>query len=101
MLAVRFRRYRPLFLLLKQALAFTVLPTYTAPKHPPNSPLVLVLDAVGVKELLRSNLPRTPLSLVIAWVYPRLVALTDLVPLLIGPILMLLCPRKPEDLIRR
>jgi hypothetical protein len=50
-LAVRFGVYCPPLFLLEQAHAFTVLPTYTAPKHPPNSPLPLVLYAIGVKEL--------------------------------------------------
>ncbi len=42
-LAVRLGVYYPLLFLLEQAYAFIILPTYIAPKYPPNSPLLLML----------------------------------------------------------
>jgi hypothetical protein len=86
-------------LLPEQAHSLTVLSAYTAPEHPPNFPLPLVLYTIGVEELFCPNLPRTPLSSVIPRLYPALIAPADLIPLLIRPVLVLLRPRKPKYLI--
>jgi len=51
MLAVRLRRNCLPLLLPEQASTFPVFPTYTAPEHPSNSPLPLMLDTIRVKEL--------------------------------------------------
>jgi hypothetical protein len=37
----------------------------------------------------------------ISRLYPSLITPADLIPLLVCPVLVLLCPRKPEDLILR
>lgn len=97
--AIRFRRNCTPFLLPEQARPFAISSTYTAPEHPPNPPLPLMLDAIGVKELRGPDLPRTPLLFVIPRLYPALVAKADLIPLLVGPVLVFFCPRKPESLI--
>jgi hypothetical protein len=98
-LTVRFRIYCLPLLLPEQAYSFTVSPTYTAPKHPANSSLPLVLYAVGVKELLWTDLPRAPLLPVISRLYPTLIAPADFVPLLVRPTKVLLCPLKAEPLV--
>ena len=100
MLVVRFRGNCALFLLPEQTSPFPVFPTYTAPEHPSNSPLPLMLDTIRVKELRATDFPCTPLPSMISRLNPALVTPADLIPLLIRLVLMLLSPRKPEDLIR-
>jgi len=59
-----------------------------------------MLYIVKAEELRQANLSRAPLPLVISRLYPTLVAPADLIPLLVRPVLVLLCPCKPEHLIR-
>jgi hypothetical protein len=100
-LTIRFRSYRPPLLLPEHAPPFPIFPTYIAPEHLANSSLPLMLHAVRVEELLRADLPRAPLSSMISRLYPSLITPADLILLLVYPVLVLLCPRKPEDLILR
>ena len=99
MFAIRFRCNRPPLLLLEQASPFPIFPTYTAPEHPSNSPLPLVLDTVGMKELRSPDFPCTPLPFVISRLYPALIAPANLIPLLVCPIQVFLCPGKPKCLV--
>ncbi len=98
--AIRFRRNCALFLLLEQASPFPVLPTYIAPEHLSNSPLPLVLNTVGMEELRSPDFPCTLLPFVISRLYLALVALANLIPLLVCPIQVFLCPGKPKCLVR-
>jgi hypothetical protein len=58
-----------------------------------------MLDTIKVKELGWTNLSRTPLPSMISKLNLALIALVDLIPLLVCPVLMLVCPRKTDDLI--
>jgi hypothetical protein len=59
-----------------------------------------VLDIIRVKELRGTDFPCTLLPSVISRLNLALVTLVDLILLLICLVLVLLSPRKPEDLIR-
>jgi hypothetical protein len=98
--AIRFRRNYALFLLPEQASPFPVFPTYTAPEYSSNSPLLLVLDIVGVEELRSPDFPCIPLPFVISRLYLALVAPVNLIPLLVCPIQVFLYPGKPKYLVR-
>ena len=98
--AIRFRSNCPLLLLPEQVSPFPIFPTYIVTEYPSNSPLPLVLDTVGVKEFRSPDFPCTPLPFVISRLYPALVAPANLIPLLVCPIQVFLCPGKTKCLVR-
>ena len=87
--------YCLLILLPKESLMSSIFPTNRAPKYPPDLPLISILDAIRMVELLLPNLTRNPSSRMSPWVYPRFVAQKHRKPLLFGPKEMLPGPVKP------
>ncbi len=87
-------------LLPEQACLFTIITTYTTPKHPSYLPLPLMCNTVWNIELRGSNLPCTPLPPVISRLYLALVSPKDCIPLFESPMLMFNSPIEPLLLIR-
>jgi hypothetical protein len=71
-----------------------ILPTYRPPKHPSNLPLIAVLYIILIIDFLLPNFACNPNPSISSRLCPRLITPKDLIPLLVCPINVLLCPIK-------